>query len=256
MTVERLCAVQHALGRPQEFSPGDRSGHAAVQQRLPVTFVADLVCPWCRIAFHTLLPLAERLGCELHWHPFLLNPGLPPQGVPRRLYLERKFGSVDAAAAALRRVVRRGASEGLRFAFERILRQPDTVPAQALLLEAQAAGRLVPLATALFTAFFEEGGDLGDPALLAALAERAGLGPEARAAVASADRRAQVRAAHRRAVGRDIDGVPALLVPGVGVLAGAQPAEVFEGFLELGLLAAASAERAPAPGSAQGRQGS
>ncbi len=211
--------------------------------------MADLVCPWCRIALHTLRPLLERLGYRLRWHPFLLNPGLPPQGVPWRLYLERKFGTIEAATVALRRVSRRGAAAGLHFAFERIARQPDTVPAQALLLEAQAEGRLIPLATALFDAFFEKGRDLADPALLEALALEAGLGPEAIAAAASPDRRAQVRAEHRRALARDIDGVPTYLVPGVGLLAGAQPAEVLEAFLELGLLAA---ERV----RAQGRQAS
>ncbi len=188
-----------------------------------------------------------RLGCRLVWHPFLLNPGLPPQGVSRRLYLERKFGSLEAAGAVLRRIARRGVAEGLEFAFERILRQPDTVPAQALVLEAQAAGRMEPLVEALFTAFFEDGADVGDPELLEALAHRVGLDPAAIEAARSPDRRARVRAAHRRALARDIDGVPVLMVPGVGVLAGAQPREVLEGFLEVGLLAAASAH---------GRQGS
>lgn len=247
MSREAFAAAQHSPSCPKDDFPGDRFAHAAPQQNLTVTFVADLVCPWSRIAFHALQAPLARLGCRLHWHPFLLNPGLPPQGVPRRLYLERKFGTLEAAAAALRRVARRGAAEGLRFAFERIARQPDTVPAHALLLEAEAVGRLAPLATALFDAFFEAGRDLSDPALLAELAAEAGLGPEALRAAASPDRHAQVRAEHRRALAREIDGVPALAVPGVGILAGAQPAEVWEAFLELGRLAA---------GGAQGRQGS
>lgn len=249
MSAEHPAAAQHVRNLPQDGVPGDRSELAAPQQGPVVTLVADLVCPWCRIALHTLRPILERLGCGLRWHPFLLNPGLPPQGVPWRLYLERKFGTIEAASLALRRVSRRGAAVGLSFAFERITRQPDTVPAQALLLEARAEGRLIPLATALFDAFFAEGRDLADPALLEALALEAGLGREAIRAAASADRRAQVRAAHRRALAREIDGVPTYLVPGVGLLAGAQPAEVLEAFLELGLLAA---ERA----GTQGRQGS
>jgi predicted DsbA family dithiol-disulfide isomerase len=236
---EHRAAPQHAPRDPQDLSPGDESEHAAPQQDLTVTFVADLVCPWCRLALHTLLPVAERLGCGLRWHPFLLNPGLPPEGVPRGLYLERKFGSPEAAAAVLRRVARRGRLQGLDFAFARIASQPDTVPAHALLLEAERAGRLGPLALALFERFFEAGEDLSDPALLAELAERAGLGPEALAAALSPDRHALVRAAHRRAVAREIDGVPAFLLPGVGLLAGAQPAEALTAFLELGLLTAA-----------------
>lgn len=226
--------------------------HVASQHPPVATLVADLVCPWCRLALHTLAPLLDRLGWSLAWHPFLLNPGLPPQGVPRRLYLERKFGTPEAAMAMLRRVARRGQVQGVAFAFERIERQPDTVAAHALLLEAAGAGRVVPLATALFRAFFEEGQDLSERATLRAAAATVGLAADAVEAAFSPDRQARVRAAHRRAVGRDIDGVPALLLPGLGVIAGAQPAEIFETFLETGLLARGR----PAPVDDQGRQGS
>lgn len=232
----------------------DSRAFLAVQHKLTVTFVADLVCPWCRLALHTLLPVAARLGYGLRWHPFLLNPGLPPEGVPRSLYLERKFGSSEAAAAVLRRVARRGRLQGLDFDFARIARQPDTVPAHALLLEAERAGRLVALALLLFEHFFERGTDLGDRTLLAELAGAAGLAPEAIQAAFSADRHAAVRAAHRRALAREIAGVPAFLLPGVGLLAGAQPEEALTAFLELGLAIAELdvTER----GAAQGRQGS
>ncbi|MCS6779085.1 MAG: DsbA family protein [Geminicoccaceae bacterium] len=241
--------MQHGLGDPQDRRPGDRSEDAAPQQSLAVTLVADLVCPWCRIALATLAPLADRLGVAIRWAPFLLNPGLPPQGVPRRLYLERKFGSLEAARLVERRILRRGRELGLDFAFDRIARQPDTTAAHALLHEAERRGLLVPTAVRLFAAFFEEGQDLGDRAVLARLAAAFDLDAAGLAEALSADRLVRVRAEHRRAVARGIDGVPALLLPRVGVLAGAQPAEVVETFLEIGLLDARSAE-------AQGRQGS
>lgn len=248
---EHRAALQHIPNDPQDFSPGDGGAPGASQHGSVVVFVADLVCPWCRLALHTLLPVAARLGYGLRWHPFLLNPGLPPEGVPRSLYLERKFGSAEAAQAVLRRVARRGRLQGLDFDFARIARQPDTVPAHALLLEAERAGRLAPLALALFERFFEQGADLSDRALLAELAASAGLGPEAVRAALSPDRHAAVRAAHRRAVAREIDGVPAFLLPGVGLLAGAQPEEALGAFLELGLVTAALDA-----GAVQGRQGS
>lgn len=221
----------------------------AAQHGLSVTLVADLVCPWCRIALATLTPLAARLGFTVRWAPFLLNPGLPPQGVPRRLYLERKFGSLEAARMVERRVARRGRELGLDFAFDRIARQPDTTAAHALLHEGERRGLLLPTATRLFTAFFEDGEDLGDRAVLARVAADVGLGVAGLAEALCADRLARVRAEHRRALARGIDGVPALLLPRVGVLAGAQPAEVVETFLEIGLLDARSVEP-------QGRQGS
>lgn len=246
---EPFSALQHEPENPQDRRPGDPSEDAASQQSLCVTLVADLVCPWCRIALATLTPLAARLGFAVRWAPFLLNPGLPPQGVPRRLYLERKFGSLETARMVERRVARRGRELGLDFAFERIVRQPDTTAAHALLHEAERRGLLSLTASRLFTAFFEDGADLGDRAVLAGLGEGLGLDAAALHEALSADRLARVRAEHRRAVARGIDGVPALLLPGVGVLAGAQPAEVVETFLEIGLLDA----RSVAP---QGRQGS
>lgn len=251
---EHRAALQHERNDPQDANPGDVGAPVAVQQRLAVTFVADLVCPWCRLALHTLLPVMDRLGYGLRWHPFLLNPGLPPEGVPRRLYLERKFGSLESAAAVLRRVARRGRQQGLEFDFARIVRQPDTVAAHALLLEAERAGRLVALALALFEGFFEQGADLSDRTLLAELARSVGLAPEAVQTALSPDRQAAVRAAHRRALAREIDGVPAFLVPGVGLLAGAQPEEALTAFLELGL--ATAALDGGSGGAPQGRQGS
>lgn len=227
----------------------DGSRDAASQHNARVAFVADLVCPWCHIALHTLLPLLPRLGIELAWHPFLLDPGMTPAGIPRTIYLERRFGSLDAARAVQERIQRRGRELGLVFAFERIRRQPETSTAHALLLAAPAERRL-GLARALFRAFFEEGADLGDVECLEELARASGCAPELARGARSADRLAAVRALHRRAVDAGIDGVPALLVPAVGVLAGAQPAEVFERFLELAVLFG----RSSVP--AQGRQAS
>ena len=65
------------------------------------------------------------------WHPFLLNPHLPPRGVTRLQYLERRFGSVAQAQGVHRRVVQAGAREGIPFAFGAIRAQPNTVPAHA-----------------------------------------------------------------------------------------------------------------------------
>ena len=41
----------------------------------------------------------EKLSFDTAWHPFQLNPDLPPEGVDRRAYLEAKFGGPERAAA-------------------------------------------------------------------------------------------------------------------------------------------------------------
>jgi predicted DsbA family dithiol-disulfide isomerase len=72
-------------------------------QRPTIRLVADLVCPWCCIAFARVQRLLATRPAELVWHPFLLNPHLPTAGVARAYYLERKFGSVSQAKSAYRR---------------------------------------------------------------------------------------------------------------------------------------------------------
>ncbi len=209
-----------------------RGGPAATPPPPPrVRFVADLVCPWCWIGFARL----ERLlggagGADVTWHPFLLNPHLPPEGVARGRYLERKFGGLAQAQALYRRVQEVGAREGLRFSFGAIRAQPHTARAHALVLAAGDRGRAREAAAAVFRAFFEEGVDIGDPAVLAGLAARLGLPPGADGDPALLGR---VAAGHRAAAAFGINGVPITVLGEDHVIAGAQPAEALAGLLDL-----------------------
>jgi predicted DsbA family dithiol-disulfide isomerase len=192
-----------------------------------VRFVADLVCPWCYIAFSRL---GRLLGdAELTWHPFLLNPTLPLTGVARTRYLERKFGSLPQAQSLYRRIQEVGAREGIRFSFASIRAQPNTVRAHGLVLAAAASGRARFAAATLFRAFFEEGADIGDPLVLAGVASALDL-KDAALGVAQAD---QVAASHRAAAAFGINGVPITVLGEDHVIAGAQPVEALTGLLDL-----------------------
>lgn len=196
-----------------------------------VRLVADLACPWCYIAFARLRRLMARAPVELVWHPFLLNPYLPAEGVPRARYLERKFGSLAQAQAAARRVAAIGAAEGIRLALGAIPLQPNTALAHALALEAAARGRLVEAVGAVFRAFFEGGMDIGSAEGLRRVAAEAGL-PEA-ALPAAARHLPEVAAAHERAYALGINGVPVLVFGEDHLIAGAQPDEALEALLDL-----------------------
>lgn len=202
---------------------GGDLGTSAVQVR----FVADLVCPWCYIAFARL---GRLLGeAEVTWQPFLLNPTLPPSGVARSRYLERKFGSLPQAQSLYRRIQEVGAREGIRFSFAAIRSQPNTVRAHGLVLAAAAAGRARLAAAALFRAFFEEGANIGDPLVLAGVASALDLdGAALDDALAE-----QVAAGHRAAAAFGINGVPITVFGEDHVIAGAQPVEALTGLLDL-----------------------
>jgi predicted DsbA family dithiol-disulfide isomerase len=202
------------------------AGGTAPRSRLPqVTLVADLVCPWCYLGFHRLQAVAAREPFRFVWHPFLLNPQLPTDGVPRSIYLERKFGA-GYAEDAQRRAARAAAAEGLDLRLDRIERQPSTVLAHALLL--RAGEHLPAAARALYEAFFRDGRDLGSATVLAEIGGRFGIGiDEIRSAAA------RVRTAHDAACRAGIDGVPLLLFGDDHAIAGAQPPACLEALLHL-----------------------
>jgi predicted DsbA family dithiol-disulfide isomerase len=198
-----------------------------------IRLVADLVCPWCYIAFARVQRLLATRPAELVWHPFLLNPHLPPGGVARSYYLERKFGSVSQAKSAYRRIAEAGAGEGIRFSFATIGTQPNTVLAHGLVLRAAACGSLAPTVSALFKAFFEEGADIGDPEALDGIAKRLGLPVEAGSLADDQDLLGRVAQAHEQAYALGINGVPVCLFGDDHVIAGAQPTEALVALLDL-----------------------
>lgn len=220
-------------------------GSAASPGLPQVRFVADLVCPWCYLGFHRLLALAAARPFRLVWHPFLLNPNLPAEGVPRALYLERKFGTTGLAEAIHRRAAAAAASEGLEIRLGQIARQPSTVAAHAMLL--RAGERTAQLAAALFEAFFRDGQDLGSAEVLAAIAAGVGLPREDPAGT-----RREVMAAHEAACRSGIDGVPVFFFGDRHAIAGAQPTACLEALLDLERYRLAQ----PAGPTAQGRQAS
>ncbi len=143
-------------------------------QRIRIEVASDVICPWCYIGKRrlekALALLAGVVEVTVSWLPFQLNPGMPAEGMARADYRRAKFGSIERGRALDARVVQEGASDGIRFAFERMERTPNTFAAHQLIDLAQAQERGAAVIDALFRAYFEEARDIGDAAVLAAIA--------------------------------------------------------------------------------------
>jgi predicted DsbA family dithiol-disulfide isomerase len=109
---------------------------------------------------------------EISWLPFQLNPDMPKDGVARAEYRKAKFGSLERSRQLDARVIEEGKGEGIDFAFERIQRTPNTSSAHQLIAIAEDQNKVVD---ALFKAYFEEAKDIGDPKVLAEIAEPCGV---------------------------------------------------------------------------------
>ena len=144
---------------------------------LTVDVVSDVVCPWCYLGEKRLeAALAEESQpVVLRWRPYQLDPTIPPGGVDRAAYMERKFGRDGRLKSIHDHLVRLGAEVGISFAFDRIERAPNTLDAHRLIRWAASAGTQREVVDRLFRAYFVEGRDVGDRAVLLDLAAASGL---------------------------------------------------------------------------------
>ncbi len=197
---------------------------------LQLDIVSDTICPWCWIGKRHLAAALPRLADEglafaIAWRPFQLNPAMPQGGVDRRTYRTAKFGSWERSQAMDAQVARAGASAGLDFRFDRMVRTPNTIASHVLLrlaLDQGGRDRQDQLAETLFAAYFNEGADIGDPAILAAIGATAGIDT---AALSDPAAHEAVRAEEAAARRNDLDGVPSFILEGHLLFSGAQPAE-------------------------------
>ncbi len=210
---------------------------APPKARLTVEVVHDLVCPWCYLGARRLVRTIRRrpdLLVDLVWRPFLLNPDMPRLGMARSDYVVRKFGGEDRARRLYHSIAEIGRAEGVQFRFDRMRRTPSSVDAHRLVRWAARFGRADGVVEALFAAHFADGRDLGDPAVLSAVAASCGLdAAEARAMLGSDSELDGVHADNLRAHRLGINGVPCFVVAGSHAIAGAQEPEVIERLLDV-----------------------
>lgn len=199
---------------------------------LTVEIVSDVVCPWCYIGKRHLETALARHRAEggaepeVRWLPFQLNPDLPEAGVPRKEYLEHKFGGPERTGQIYARVREAGRQAGLALDFDRIAVQPNTLRAHRLIHAAGPLGRQDAMVEALFSAYFLEGADLTRIDQLAAIAARAAFDEDAARAYLEGDEdRDQVANLDMQARSMGISGVPFFIFNRKYAASGAQPPE-------------------------------
>lgn len=201
---------------------------------ISIEIVSDLVCPWCFIGTRRLdMALAEvrqtfpDLDCRKLWRPFFLNPNTPPEGEPYLPFLEQKFGGPAPVQALFERVRAAGRPYGIDYAFEKIQLRANTLQAHRLIHWAQQRGDATALVERLFSAQFQRGEHVGDPALLAAIAGECGYpATDAAAYLASTDDVDVVRDEARRFRMMGISMVPTFIVEGEQIVVGAEDPSV------------------------------
>ncbi|MDZ4789602.1 MAG: DsbA family oxidoreductase [Hyphomicrobiales bacterium] len=205
---------------------------------LDISVVSDAICPWCFIGKRRLekaaILLAPRLRVKISWRPFQLNPDMPKAGVARPDYRLRKFGSLDYSRWLDEQVAAAGATEGIAFRHDLMKRTPNTVDAHRLIWLAGRETNQDAVVEALFRAYFLEGRDIGDTAVLADAGEAGGLlKRRVLAALAEGEGAAEVarEEAAFRAMGTG--SVPTMIAQGAVIITGAEmPGEIASALLD------------------------
>ncbi len=205
-------------------------------QKLRIDIVSDVVCPWCIIGYRQLVKALEIVGDEVEpdilWHPFELNPDMPPEGENSGEHIQRKYGSTaEQSAQARQRIAAAGTALGFEFNYSPDARIYNTFKAHLLLSwvgKDLGGAKQTELKLALFAAYFQQGRDVSDSEVLLNVAQSVGLDrEEARAKFTDVDHAVRVRAEQNFWRERDINGVPAIIFAEKFMVPGAQDAETF-----------------------------
>ncbi|MCI4661974.1 MAG: DsbA family oxidoreductase [Neomegalonema sp.] len=196
---------------------------------LTLDIFSDPICPWCYIGKHRLaraLAAHPQVSADIVWHPFQLNPDMPREGVDRRAYLEAKFGGPEAAERIYGAIAAAASAEGLPHDLDAISRTPNTLDAHRLIRWAGLEGAQDRVVDALFTAYFVQGQDISEPALLTEIAAQSGMDGAAIAKLLEGEADLEeVRAEDAQARARGINSVPTFILLEQYAIPGAIPPE-------------------------------
>lgn len=194
-----------------------------------IDVVSDVICPWCFLAKRQLdaalasLPDVEAM---VRWRPFMLDPGIPPEGVDRQSYMLQKFGA-GRLKTLHDPLIAAGKQYGVPYDFEAITRTPNTLDAHRLIRWSHTAGRQTQVVERLFMSYWSEGQDIGEPEVLVGCAADAGINPgQIRELLATDQDVAETQAEIQHLANMGVTGVPLFVLGQRYALQGAQPPEV------------------------------
>jgi len=210
-----------------------------------IDFYGDLTCPWCHLGWrrlHTALAQrAEKAGPgqppHVIWRPYQLNPDIPVTGVERQDYMLRKFGNAERVREVQHAVETAMRADGIHVNLHRIKMTSNTYLGHRLMVKAQRRHKADVLLGEIFVAYFVQGHDIGDPAVLKQIALKAGLDERlVDAELARHDPDPDILASEQDARQLGIRAVPYVLFDGKYSIAGAHDPVAFMPLIDIGLL--------------------
>ena len=196
---------------------------------MQIDIVSDTVCPWCFIGKRRLeraFLLRPDMQFNIHWRAYRLDPSVPAEGVDRKAYMRAKFGDNPNRQAMSDALQAAGRSEEIAFDFDAIARTPNTLDSHRLIRWAGGAGLQNEVVERLFTAYFEDGRDIGNRDVLVEIASDVGMDSALVADLLDqGEDRELIEREDALAHRMGISGVPTFIFENKYLVSGAQDAE-------------------------------
>lgn len=205
--------------------------------RLKIDVYSDVICPWCYLGKKRLEAALTDSGksaqAEVRFLPYELNPATPEEGLDHKAHLAAKFGGTRVLDEAHARLTALGKEVGIDYRFDSIQKTPNTLNAHRILWLAEKEGKGDKAHNAFFKAYFTDGKDLGNKAVLTEVAVSAGLDrSKVEEFLAGDEGEAEVRSAEEKAHDLGVNGVPFFVFNEKFAVSGAQSIETFVKALE------------------------
>jgi predicted DsbA family dithiol-disulfide isomerase len=199
---------------------------------MPVSIdvISDVICPWRYVGKRRLerAIAGQPHEVRVRWLPYRLNPQMPQEGINRKEYRTRKFGSWERSLELDAKLVAVGKTEGIDFVFEQIQRTPNTLDSHRLIWLAGKEGIQDAVVEALFGAYFTEGKDISNRQVLIDVVAGARLDRnKAQGVLDGNDGLEALKEAEEQAWRFRVEGVPFFNINGMVTVSGAQKPDVF-----------------------------
>ncbi|PIA63225.1 hypothetical protein AQUCO_00200919v1 [Aquilegia coerulea] len=189
---------------------------------------ADTVCPWCFVGKKNLDKAIDsskdQFDFEVRWHPYILNPSAPKEGVVKEKFYREKFGPQSERIEARMAEVFRG--HGLDY--DVLGLTGNSLESHRIINYAgrQALDKQHALVEEICLGYFTKGKYIGDQEFLIEAANKVGV-EGAEEFLNDPKNGLQEVYADLEKYSGSISGVPYYVINGKRRLSGGQPPEVF-----------------------------
>ncbi|CAA6657334.1 unnamed protein product [Spirodela intermedia] len=207
-------------------------GESSGRKRIQIDVVSDTVCPWCFVGRRTSTRRWSNLRTDLtlRWHPFLLSPSAPKEGIKKSEFYRQKFGNQSESINSRMKQV----FQSLGYEYDLSGLWGSTLDSHRLIDFAGKQGfqKQHDLVEELFLNYFTQGKYIGDRQVLLEAAEKVGVEGAAEFLEDPSQGLNEVKEELGRYAER-VNGVPHYLINGKEEFSGGRPPEAFCGLLKL-----------------------